>query len=184
MRDKDGAGFGITHVIDVLLGKYNEKIERWRHHELSTYGVGRDLPLAHWRHIASELARLKLTVADPARYNVVSVTPAGRRALVERLPIVIREPALAPVKASKSKAAAADDDYDAELFEALRVVRREIAEEKDVPAFVIFSDKVLRAMARDVPATPAALRAISGVGDKKLADFGDRFLAAIHEVRG
>jgi ATP-dependent DNA helicase RecQ len=181
--DKDGGGFGITHVIDVLMGKYNEKIERWRHHELSTYGIGRDSPLGHWRHLASELARLELTFADTARFNVVSLTAAGRRALVERLPILIREPALAPVKASKSKAAAADDDYDAELFEALRAVRKELAGQKRVPAFHIFSDAVLRAMAREVPTTPAGLRAIGGVGDKKLADFGEQFLAAIRQVR-
>jgi ATP-dependent DNA helicase RecQ len=184
MRDKNGGGFGITHVIDVLLGKYNEKIERWRHHELSTYGLGRGLPLSHWRHLANELARLEFTVADPARYNVVSLTAAGHRALVERLPIFIREPALAPVRASTSKTAAAADQYDTELFESLRAVRKELADNKKVPAFHIFSDAVLRAMARDAPETATQLRAISGVGDKKLADFGDQFLAAIRQVRG
>jgi ATP-dependent DNA helicase RecQ len=184
IREKNGGEFGIMHIIDVLVGAYNEKIERWRHHELSTYKIGCELDRGAWRHLAGELVRLGLIAADAARYNVVSLTAAGRRALIERAPIVIREPAVAPVKARKSKAAASEDDYDTELFAALRALRRELADKNGVPAFVIFSDKVLRDMARDAPTTPAAMRAISGVGDKKLADFGADFLAAIRAVRG
>ena len=65
------------------------------------------------------------------------------------------------------------------MFGTLRALRRQIAAERDVPPYVVFSDAVLRAMARELPRTPAQLRAISGVGEKKLADFGTRFLAAI-----
>ena len=185
LRERDGGSFGIMHVIDVLLGNYNEKIERWGHARLSTYGIGAETGRSAWRHLADELLRLGFIVADAARFNTVSLTPAGRRALTERAPITVREAAVAPVKARKAKAAvAADAEYDAELFAALRTLRRELADERDVPAFVIFSDAVLRSMARDVPLTPAGLRAISGVGDKKLADFGDRFLATIRAVRG
>ena len=186
MREKDGGEFGITHIIDVLLGSYNEKVARWGHTALSTYGIGTELGRSAWRHLADELVRLGLITADAARFNIVALTPAGRRALVDRSPIVIREPAVAPVKARKSKAAAAapDADDDAELFAALRAARKQLADERDVPAYVVFSDAVLRAMAREAPATPSALRAISGVGDKKLADFGERFLAVIREARG
>jgi ATP-dependent DNA helicase RecQ len=184
MRERDGGAFGITHIIDVLLGNYNEKIERWGHAQLSTYGIGADLGRAAWRHLADELLRLELIVADAARFNTISLTPAGRRALGERSPIAIRAAAVAPVKARKAKAAAAvGEEYDAELFAALRTLRKRLADERDVPAFVVFSDAVLRAMARDAPATATQLRAISGVGDKKLADFGEQFLAAIRQVR-
>ncbi|MGD0474386.1 MAG: DNA helicase RecQ [Candidatus Velthaea sp.] len=185
LRERDGGAFGITHVIDVLLGNYNEKIERWGHQHVSTYGIGADLGRSAWRHLADELVRLKLIVADPARFNVVTLTPAGRRALGERTAIVVREAPVAPVKARKAKAAAAaGEEYDAALFAALRTLRRQLADERDVPAFVIFSDAVLRAMARDAPLTATGLRAISGVGDKKLADFGERFLAVIRDLRG
>jgi ATP-dependent DNA helicase RecQ len=74
-----------------------------------------------------------------------------------------------------------DEEYDRDLFAALRALRREIAAERDVPPYVVFSDAVLRAMSREVPRTPAQLRAISGVGEKKLADFGTRFLDTIAE---
>ena len=179
IRERDGGEFGITHIIDILLGTYNEKIERWRHHELSTFGIGGELGRSAWRALADELMRLELIVVDAARYNVAALTLAGRRALIERSPIVIREAPPAPVKASKSKAAGPADEHDPGLFEVLRALRRELADERNVPAYVIFPDNVLRAMVRDRPATLSQLRAISGVGDKKLADFGTRFVAAI-----
>jgi ATP-dependent DNA helicase RecQ len=184
VSEKTGSGFGIMHIIDVLTGKYNKKIEQWQHQALSTYGIGKDVAPARWRHIADELMRLGLIAADAAQFKVVSLTEKGRLTLVKRTPVVIREAALAPLHASKSKAAQAEAEYDTELFAALHAVRREIAGDKNVPAFVIFSDKVLRAMAREAPPTLTAMRAISGVGDKKLADFGERFLTAIRELRG
>nr|MDQ6925502.1 HRDC domain-containing protein [Candidatus Eremiobacteraeota bacterium] len=104
--------------------------------------------------------------------------------LVDRTPVVVRE-AVAVVTGRRVRpsaaAAAADEEYDRDIFAALRALRREIAAERDVPPYVVFSDAVLRAMAREVPRTPAQLRAISGVGEKKLADFGTRFLETIAE---
>ena len=122
---------------------------------------------------------------DAARHNVVSLTDAGRRALVRaHARWRFARPSPSPAgRAPRRPAAAvvADEEYDRELFAALRALRREIAAERDVPPYVVFSDAVLRAMAREVPRTPAQLRAISGVGEKKLADFGTRFLDAIAE---
>ena len=183
VREAHGYGVGITHVIDVLLGARTEKIERWFHERLSTYGIGKDRDRRSWRHLADELLRLGLIVQDADRHNIVGLTDAGRLALVERSPIVVRE-AVAPVAGRKARPAATrpaadDQDYDRDLFAVLRGLRREIAAERDVPPYIVFSDAVLRAMAREAPRTPAQLRAISGVGEKKLADFGARFLAAI-----
>ncbi|MFN2459484.1 MAG: DNA helicase RecQ [Candidatus Velthaea sp.] len=175
-----GGEFGIAHIVDVLLGAYNEKIERWSHQHLSTYGIGTELDRRGWRHLADELVRLRLIAQDPERFNVVALTPSGRETLLRRLPVEIRSAPPAPAKARAARSAeAAGAAYDSGLFAALRAVRKELADARDVPAYVVFSDAVLRAMARDVPRTPAQLRAISGVGDKKLADFGARFLAAI-----
>jgi ATP-dependent DNA helicase RecQ len=183
VAERDGGAFGLTHLIDVLLGAYNEKIERWGHARLSTYGIGGELDRPGWRHLADELLRLGLIAQDPARFNVVSLTGTGRRTLLERLPVRIRERAIAPVRARASKRALEEAIEDPELFAALRALRKQLADERDVPAYVIFSDATLRAMARQAPRTSAQLRAIGGVGDKKLVDFGARFLAAIAEVR-
>jgi ATP-dependent DNA helicase RecQ len=183
IREAHGYGAGIAHVVDVIVGAKTEKIERWFHDRLSTYGIGKDRDRRSWRHLADELFRLGLIEQDAAHHNVVSLTPLGRRALVERTPVLVRE-----AVAARRRATALDDDeiYDREVFAALRALRREIAAERDVPPYVVFSDAVLRAMARELPRTPAQLRAISGVGEKKLADFGSRFLAAIAQspVRG
>ncbi len=115
---------------------------------------------------------------DAAQFNTVSVTAAGRAALTERTPIVVRELPASTAERGRRRAptAAADDGpYNAEVFRALRDLRKELADERDVPAYVVFSDAVLRSMARELPRTPTQLRAISGVGEKKLADFGARF---------
>jgi ATP-dependent DNA helicase RecQ len=183
IREASGFDMGVTHAIDVLLGTENDKIWRMGHDRLSTFGIGTELDRRAWRHVAEELVRLGLIERDPARFNVASLTPAGRRTLAQRTPVVIREasPVAARAKAkrgTRGTAAApvlAGDDESA-LFERLRRLRRELADERDVPAYVIFSDAVLREMARVVPRTLGQLRGISGVGDKKLAEFGERFL--------
>jgi ATP-dependent DNA helicase RecQ len=175
--------FGIAHTIDVLVGAKTEKVERWYHDRLSTYGIGKERDRRTWRHLAEELLRLGLITQDAARHNIVALTDAGKRALVARSPVTVREAvANVPGRRGRSLAARPDDEaYDRELFGVLRALRREIAAERDVPPYVVFSDAVLRSMARELPRTPAQLRAISGVGEKKLADFGARFLAAIEE---
>jgi len=184
IREASGFDMGVTHAIDVLLGTQNDKIWRMGHDRLSTFGIGTDLDRRGWRHLAEELVRLGLIERDPARFNVASLTPAGRRTLAQRTPVSIREPAQLAAKSKSKRGArgvaaastAASGDGDGALFERLRRLRRELADERDVPAYVIFSDAVLREMARVAPRTPAELRAISGVGDKKLAEFGARFL--------
>jgi ATP-dependent DNA helicase RecQ len=169
----------------VLLGAENEKSWRWNHERLSTYGIGKDRNRVAWRALADELVRLGLIAVDPAQFNTVAVTGAGRTALIARTPVIVREPPPAAERGRKrAPAATSDGPYNAEVFRALRDLRKELADERDVPAYVVFSDAVLRAMARELPRTAAQMRAISGVGEKKLADFGARFLAVIARVRG
>jgi ATP-dependent DNA helicase RecQ len=180
IRRSSGFGVGMTHVIDVLLGAENDKIWRWNHERLTTYGIGKDRSKPAWRALADELVRLGYVAVDAMHFNTVSVTETGRQALTERTPIVVRElPAAAERGRKRAPTAFADGPYNAEVFRALRDLRKEIADERDVPAYVVFSDAVLRAMARELPRSPAQLLKISGVGEKKLADFGSRFLDAI-----
>jgi len=167
-------------VIDVLLGAENEKIWRWNHERLSTYGIGKDRTKVSWRGLADELVRLGLIAVDAVHFNTVSVTPTGHAALAERTPVIVREsPPVTERGRKRAPSAAADGPYNADVFRALRDLRKELADDRDVPAYVVFSDAVLRAMARELPRTPVQLRAISGVGEKKLADFGAAFLDAI-----
>jgi ATP-dependent DNA helicase RecQ len=185
IRRANGHGVGIMHVIDVLLGVENDKIWRWNHERLTTYGIGKDRSRPAWRALADELIRLGLISVDAAHFNVVALTPAGRTVLTERVPVVVREAPPATERGRKrAPSAAVDGPYNAEVFRALRDLRKELADERDVPAYVVFSDAVLRSMARELPRTPVQLRAISGVGEKKLADFGARFLETIARAGG
>ncbi len=179
IRRANGHGVGITHVVDVLLGVENDKIWRWNHDRLTTYGIGRDRPRPGWRSLADELVRLGLIAVDAAHFNTVSLTPAGRTVLTERQPVSVLERPVAVRGRKRGAVPVADGPYDAELFRALRELRKSIADERDVPAYIVFSDAVLRAMARERPQTAAQLLGISGVGEKKLADFGSAFLAEI-----
>jgi ATP-dependent DNA helicase RecQ len=184
IRRASGFGVGIAHVVDVLMGAENDKIWRWNHERLSTYGIGKDRSRAAWRALGDELVRLELIAVDATRFNTVALTAAGRAALAERTPVIVRElPPSNERGRKRTPAPASDGPYDADVFRSLRDLRKELADERDVPAYVVFSDAVLRAMARELPRTAAQMRAISGVGEKKLADFGARFLAAIAHAR-
>lgn len=191
IREASGYDVGITHVIDVLLGAENEKVARLGHERLTTFGIGTELDRRGWRHLAEELGRLGLIERDAAHFGVVRVTPVGRRALFAREPVRIREATAlargksggAAGKRARTEAVTAGAAADGGLFERLRTLRRELADARDVPAYIIFSDAVLREMARIVPRTLPQMRAIGGVGDKKLAEFGERFLDTIEGSR-
>ncbi len=189
IRERSAYDVGITHVVDVLVGSTSEKIISWGHDKLSTYGIGKEHDRRGWRRLADEMLRLGLLEQHPDRFNVVTLTQAGLRTLVQRDKVSVTQAPEAPVKTSRAKrgtvAASASTPIASqaeseELFQRLRVLRRSIADERDVPAFHIFSDAVLRGMAERAPRTLVELRAVSGVGDKKLADFGERFLAEIN----
>jgi ATP-dependent DNA helicase RecQ len=124
--------------------------------------------------------RLGLLRQTPGLRSVLELTDTGRRTLLDRTPVQMI--AAAPA-ATAAVSATADHAYDVPLFEELRTLRKRLADERDVPAYVIFPDTTLRAMAHDMPATRTDLRRIPGVGDKKLSDYGEAFLAAIAAFR-
>jgi ATP-dependent DNA helicase RecQ len=187
IRKHSGHDVGITHIVEVLLGNATEKVTQWGHAALSTFGIGTEFDRRGWRRLADELLRLSLLEQHADRFNVISLTAAGRKALVGKEPILVREITAAALKTRGKRnpsapAAQAPTSENEGLFQKLRMLRREIADERDVPAFHIFSDAVLRSISERIPRTLTAFRAISGVGDRKLADFGERFLATIGEV--
>ena len=185
VRQAGGFGVGLNHLADILVGHSTEKVRSWHHDALTTFGVGRDVARERWLAIGRELLRLGLLRQTPGLRSVLELTDAGRRTLLERTPVLMTAagPATpaAVAKSRSTRAVSAEAGYDETLFDELRALRKRLADERDVPAYVIFPDTTLRAMARDVPATPTDLRRIPGVGDKKLVDYGDTFLAAIAE---
>ncbi len=178
IKQKSGFGFGLNHVVGVLTGSESEQILQRRHEELSTYGIGRDLGRAHWQAIGRELARMGLVRQSADQFHVLELTEAGREALRERRKIVLTKPMVAP-SAPEKIPRAGEIACDEELFERLRQVRKTLADERNVPAYIVFSDVALRQMARYYPANGEEFTRISGVGEKKLREFGDVFLVEI-----
>ncbi|HEU5248204.1 MAG TPA: DNA helicase RecQ [Candidatus Udaeobacter sp.] len=174
---KSGFGFGINHVVDILRGADTEAIRQRGHNELSTYGIGRDLKRQAWQAIGRELVRLRLIECAPGKFATLALTRTGRDALRHRTPITLTKQAEVVMRDRKPRAGAIECDE--ALFERLRGLRRKLADERNVPAYVIFSDVSLREMARNYPTTTSEFRRIPGVGEQKLKDFADAFLGEI-----
>jgi ATP-dependent DNA helicase RecQ len=174
---KTGFGFGLNHIVDVLRGADTEAIRQRSHNELTTYGIGRELKREAWQAIGRELLRLGLIECAPGKFATLSLTPAGRDALRHRTPITLTKQI--EVVARDQKARAGAIECDEVLFERLRGLRRKLADERNVPAYVIFSDVSLREMARNYPTTATEFRRITGVGEQKLKDFAEAFLSEI-----
>src|SRR5437867_10243711 len=174
---KSGFGFGLNHVADVLRGADTEAIRQRSHNELSTYGIGRDLKRDAWQAIGRELLRLGLIECAPGKFPTLTLTPAGREVLRNRTPITLTKQIDIATQREKPRAGAIECDE--LLFEQLRALRRKLADERDVPAYVIFSDVSLREMARNYPTTASQFRRIPGVGEQKLKDFARPFLSEI-----
>src|SRR5437879_7684803 len=174
---RHGFGFGLNHVVDILRGADTEMIRQRRHNQLSTYGIGRDLKRDAWQAIGRELSRLGFIECAPGRFAAVSLTPAGREVLRSRTPITLTKQI--DIAAQKERPRAGAIECDELLFEQLRALRRKLADERDVPAYVIFSDVSLREMARNYPTTAREFRRIPGVGEQRLKDFARPFLSEI-----
>ena len=186
VRQASGFSVGLNHLADVLCGRYTEKMRAWYHDSLSTFGIGKDVARSQWLAIGRELVRLGLLRQTDGLRSVLELTDTGRSTLLERRSVQLtvaappqipsRKGARGHLSPSPGAIAGATDET---LFDELRALRKRLADARDVPAYVIFPDTALRAMAREVPRNATELRRISGVGDKKLQDYGDAFLAAI-----
>ncbi len=176
---KSGFGFGLNHIVDVLWGADTEAIRQRSHNELSTYGIGRELKREAWQAIGRELLRLELIECASGKFATLSLTPAGRDALRHRTPITLTKQIEVVAQSRDQKARVGAIECDEVLFERLRDLRRKLADERNVPAYVVFSDVSLREMARNYPTTATEFRRIPGVGEQKLKDFAETFLSEI-----
>ena len=176
IREKGGFGVGLNHIVEVLTGAETEKVRKFGHESLSTYGIGREHGRAEWGAIGRELVRLGLLFQNPEKFNSLELTAAGRTALKSRHRITLTKPVSAPASTSHRTGEIACDEA---LFEQLRVLRKRLADERGVPPYIVFSDVALRQMARFYPANDAEFSRISGVGERKLREFGVVFLREI-----
>ena len=178
IREKNGFGVGLNHVVEVLTGADTEKIRKWDHAQLSTFGIGKEHSRPEWAAIGRELIRLGYLRQTAEKFSVLELTNAGAAMLKQRTKVTLTKPVTAPEKQTRHVGEIACDET---LFERLRELRKKLADERDVPAYIIFSDVALRQMARNYPESESDFTRISGVGEKKLREFGEIFLREITE---
>ncbi|PLX74378.1 MAG: DNA helicase RecQ [Desulfuromonas sp.] len=175
-----GQRFGIGHVVDVLRGAQTQRIEELGHDKLSTYGIGSEKVADAWKSLIHQLIHRGYLVQDVAAYSVLKLTEAARPLLRGEEKLVLAKPRIrVKTLAKKTRPRITDFDYDDELFDALRDLRKRLADDAGVPPYVIFGDATLAEMAAKMPTDPEALLAVSGVGKHKLQRFGAAFIDEI-----
>ncbi|HEX6541119.1 MAG TPA: DNA helicase RecQ [Ktedonobacterales bacterium] len=184
---KTSQRFGMRHVADVLRGANTQRILSNNHHQLSVYGIGRDYSAAEWQRLGRALVQQGLVESwsgEAGNYPILRLNPTSwevlrgqRRVEIAPMPTTGRDSQDSGVGRNAPEDAL--DPVRQQLFVTLRTLRREIAEEEDVPAYIVFSDANLRAMALVCPRTLDAFARVPGVGSRKLDAYGERFVGAI-----
>ena len=176
---RTGERFGAKHVTDVLVGANTKRVREFGHDSLSVYGIVRDFGVEDLRHILELLVGRGLLAKEAGEYPTLAVTAEGRKFLKrrERLTLIRPKPEVG------ARAGRGPDrlDYDQALFDRLRALRKEIADKRGVPPFVVFGDVSLQQMAYYVPQSHESFSRISGVGETKLEEFGDAFLRVVRD---
>ncbi|MBX7122250.1 MAG: DNA helicase RecQ [Opitutaceae bacterium] len=180
IRQASGFAVGLNHIIEVLSGAETEKIRRWGHDQLSTFGIGHELSRSAWGAVGRELMRLGYLALSKGEYATVELTANGMQALRSRRSISLTKPMESPKDRSPVRRAG-EINCDEILFDRLRILRKRLADERKVPAYVIFGDATLRQMARLYPDNEKAMNRIFGMGEKKREEFGAVFAAAVRE---
>ena len=181
---RTGQRYGVGHLVDVLLGKDNEKIRNFGHQKLSVYGVGKARSESDWRSLFRQLVARGLVDIDLDGYGGLRLSDSCRPLLRGEVTLELRRD-LKPVTSSKSSSSGGSPASqlvrgdEREQWEALRTLRRKLAEEHSVPPYVIFPDSTLLEMLRSQPTSLAEMARVSGVGARKLERYGEAFLEVL-----
>jgi len=181
---RTGQRFGVNYLVDVLLGKQNERIRQFGHQQITTYGIGDEHNASEWRTIYRQLIARGLLAVDLEGYGGLHLTEASRPVLRGESQLMLRK-ARKPIKRSRaeSRRDVQLPSADLALWEALRQLRRDLAEAQGVPAYVIFHDATLMEMAEQRPQNRQQLAQISGVGERKLEAYGEDFLQLLQSFK-
>ena len=173
--------FGISHIIDVVRGADTEKIRKFSHNEIKTYGVGKDKSKSWWRSIVNELIGQKHIYQDRDNYNCLKLNESGAEILYGRSSFIVL---MKKEAKEEKKLSFRESSYDENLFSKLKEIRSVIAKKKGLPPYIIFSDKTLKEMSSLRPDDEAAMLRVSGVGERKMEQYGFFFLKEIRTFLG
>ena len=184
VQQQSGISFGAGHLMDILRGKATEKVKQFGHERLSTFGIGAELSETQLRGVLRQLIATGAVAVDAQAFNTLRLTDGSRAVLRGEVTVMLRESVSAPASAKTRKtkapaqapAAAALDATAQARFAALKAWRAEVAREHNLPAYVIFHDATLAAIAERAPQTLEDLQGISGIGAKKLEAYGAEVL--------
>ncbi len=181
---RTGQRFGAGHVLDVLLGRDTERVQQLGHQHLSTFGIGRGLTAIQWRGVLRQLMVAGYVTADAERYGALVLSPDCRPLLRGELRLTLREDVQEQrsrkAQALASTAPADMDLHDEALWEALRELRRDLAQQNNLPPYVVFQDRTLKEMVALRPKSAEQLLQLTGVGQAKLDRYGEDFLTLLH----
>ncbi|MEO7793298.1 MAG: DNA helicase RecQ [Thermoanaerobaculia bacterium] len=186
---RTGQRFGAQHLVDILTGEKTEKVERFRHDQLPTFGVGTEMDSRRWRGVFRQLVARGFLITDSQGHNTLALTALATPVLKGAEKVQFRfeqEPAkkgkkLRPARGTSSSPAAPTGEA-ATLFDRLRALRLELAKAVGVPPYVVFHDSTLKAMALLKPTTLAQIAQLPGVGEKKLEKYGSAFLGIVRDA--
>ncbi|WP_088921842.1 DNA helicase RecQ [Granulosicoccus antarcticus] len=183
---RTGQRFGVTYVVDVLMGKVSERVTRFGHDRQSTFGIGKEYSANEWRNLFRQLIARGLLAVDVEGHGSVLLTESARPVLKGEQTLHLRELVVGEGKKSRSvtrKKKALEDiaDNDQPLWNALRSLRKQLSDVAGVPAYIVFNDSTLVDMISIKPRDKSEMASVSGVGQHKLEQYGDDFLDVIRE---
>ena len=188
VQQSSGSAFGAGHIMDILRGKTTEKVTQHGHQSLSTFGIGADLSETQWRALIRQLIAREALHVDGSGFNTLHLTEASRSILRGETPIWLKTPSEKPrASRSNSRAARAERDesgqplslVERDCLDALKAWRAEVARSHNLPAFVIFHDSTLRALAQRRPSQMDDLEGVAGIGQKKREAYGAEVLRVV-----
>jgi len=179
---RTGQRFGMSYIVEVLRGSTNQRLRDNGHDKLPVYGIGRDQSQEHWISVLRQLIHLGMVTQNIALHSALQLTEAARPVLRAEVPLMLAVPRTVAVKSRSGNAPKVyGGNYDRKLFAKLRKLRKAIADEENIPPYVVFNDATLIEMAEQVPVTASEMLSVNGVGHRKLERFGKPFLLMIKE---
>lgn len=177
-----GQRFGLGYVVEVLRGSNNQRIREYGHDKLTVYGIGKEHSNEHWTSVVRQLIHLGLITQNIAMHSALQLTESARPVLRGEIPLQLAVPRIQTLKIKSSASQKTyGGNYDRKLFAKLRKLRKSLADDNNVPPYVVFNDTTLLEMAEHLPVSASDLLDITGVGQRKLEKFGRPFMAMIRD---